>query len=72
MEQKNTQQPCKDCNGKGYYTQMFGKTVAPDFFGDDRYEEKSTVHKIACPKCNWRNKQEIVGVQAHAYASPKQ
>lgn len=64
---KEKQNNCPHCNGKGYYTQFFGKTYFPDFEREIYHDEKPTIHKVACSTCNWRNKQKLKGVLKTVY-----
>lgn len=58
---------CPYCNGKGYYTQMFGRHYSADFIGDKSFTEKPTIKKVACSKCNKNNKLNLEGVLKNKY-----
>jgi hypothetical protein len=54
--EKEKEKKCYSCNGKGFYTQMYGIEGFPDFFGDKGFEEKPTIHKHKCSACNGTGK----------------
>ena len=53
---------CKDCANKGFYSQIFGLRLSADFDSDKPYIQSSSIYKIACPTCNFRNKRKLKGV----------
>lgn len=60
---------CLSCNNKEYYTQIFGYSYSDDWCGGERIVVKPTIHRIACPHCNWKNKKKLKGVQKDHYNS---
>jgi len=58
---------CTHCDGKGYFTMIYGKHYSADFIGDKSYTKKPTIHLIACPKCNKDNKLKLEGVVKNIY-----
>ncbi len=69
LPSKKEKKVCEACNGKGYYSQMFGMSGSADFIGDKGFEIPPKIHLIACPKCNFRNKKKLKDViQSKFYA----
>lgn len=56
---------CYSCNGKGYYTAMYGQKGFPDFIGDKGFEEPPSIHKNPCSACNGTGKATNNNLSKH-------
>lgn len=56
---------CYSCNGKGYYTAMYGTKAFPDFIGDKGFEEPPSIHKNPCSACNGTGKATNNNLSKH-------